>query len=549
MKLNISLKIIILILFLTISFISIFNVEFQYKLLVFGIFSFFILSLLVKSKKITILLLISLFVSFLLIAYLSFIQEGVVISNVELNSSSFENGLRINQIIEKIDDKEIKSIDDYNLIINEKFNSGEKVKTIIKTNSKEAILFLDSPPKITIKEIPKTNLKLGLDLSGGSRALISAKEKNLSSSEAKDLSLILDNRLNVYGISDVKIRPVSDLAGDNYVLIEIAGATPQDLKDLISKQGNFEAKIGNETVFKGGEKDITSVGRNTQESRIESCKESGEMHFCRFSFSIYLSQKAAEKHAELTRNLTLNQSNPEYLSQKLNLYLDNKLIDSLFISKGLKGQVTTSIMISGSGEGKTREEAYQNAVYEMNRFQTILITGSLPYKLEIVKLDTISPELGNNFSKSIFLVAILSFITISLIIFLRYKKIKSSTALLITSVSEIIIILGIATIINWNLDLSSIAGIIATIGTGIDQQIIILDESRNGRELNLKQRLKRAFSIILGTYFTAVVALLPLLWAGAGLLKGFAITTILGISIGILITRPAFTDMVKIIEE
>ena len=77
----------------------------------------------------------------------------------------------------------------------------------------------------------------------------------------------------------------------------------------------------------------------------------------------------------------------------------------------------------------------------------------------------------------------------------------------------------------------------------------ILDEAREKAIMSLKQKLKRAFSIILGAYFTAVVALIPLLWAGAGLLKGFAITTIIGISVGVLITRPAFTDMVKKFEE
>ena len=122
-------------------------------------------------------------------------------------------------------------------------------------------------------------------------------------------------------------------------------------------------------------------------------------------------------------------------------------------------------------------------------------------------------------------------------------------ALLFTSISEIIIILGIASFIEWNLDLPSIAGILATIGTGIDQQIIILDESRQKVMLSLKQKLKRAFSIILGAYFTAVVALIPLLWAGAGLLKGFAITTIIGITVGVLITRPAFADMIILFEK
>ena len=184
----------------------------------------------------------------------------------------------------------------------------------------------------------------------------------------------------------------------------------------------------------------------------------------------------------------------------------------------------------------------------MNKLQTILITGSLPYKLEIVKLDTISPTLGGDFINSIFLAGLAALIAVSLIVFARYRNFKSSILLLITSLSEIIIILGIASFINWNLDLPSIAGILATIGTGIDDQIVILDEARQSKFLSIKERMKRAFAIILGAYFTALVSLLPLMWAGAGLLKGFAITTLIGISTGVLITRPAFSDMIRNID-
>ena len=49
-----------------------------------------------------------------------------------------------------------------------------------------------------------------------------------------------------------------------------------------------------------------------------------------------------------------------------------------------------------------------------------------------------------------------------------------------------------------------------------------------------------AFSLI-------VVSMLPLFWAGAGILKGFALTTIIGVSIGVLITRPAFAEIIKLI--
>lgn len=480
----------------------------------------------------------------------AFFQEGVLITNVDQNSSAFEQGLKQGQIIVGIDDEKIDGIEDFSKIVLEKFSSNENVKTIFKMQDSEIIFYSDEIPDVIVSEIPKTNIKLGLDLEGGSRALVQAQEKKLSSSEVGDLVKVISNRLDVYGIADMNVRSVSDLSGDNYVLIEIAGATPKDLEELISKQGKFEAKIGNETVFVGGDKDVTSVCRNDATcAGIDTCQKSETGYFCRFKFSIFLSEEAANKHANVTGGLEINVENPEYLSEKLDLYLDDNLVDSLFIGKGLKGRVETQIVISGSGTGEIQSEAYEDAEKSMHKLQTVLITGSLPYKLEIVKLDTISPTLGKEFIKSIFLAGLAALIAVSIVVFFRYKKFKSSIALLITSISEIIIILGVASFIEWNLDLPSIAGILATIGTGIDSQIIILDEAKQGMFLSIKQRMKRAFAIILGTYFTAVVALLPLLWAGAGLLKGFAITTILGISVGVLITRPAFTDMVKRIEE
>jgi len=119
---------------------------------------------------------------------------------------------------------------------------------------------------------------------------------------------------------------------------------------------------------------------------------------------------------------------------------------------------------------------------------------------------------------------------------------------LFTSFSELFIILGFAALIRWNLDLPSIAGILATIGTGVDQQIIIMDEAKRRKTLSIKQRIKHASSIILTAYLTLVAAMIPLYWAGAGLFKGFAFTTIIGVTAGILVTRPAFAEMIKRIE-
>ncbi len=479
-----------------------------------------------------------------------FLEKGVVITSIDQNSTLFEQGLRKGQIITEIDGVNIENLDDFTNTLKGKYSGNKSVSLSIKTKDSEYFLLSNEPPVITVSELSKTNIKTGLDLSGGSRALIKAKDKELSSKEANDLIAITSNRFNVYGLSDIKIRPVSDLSGNYFMLVEIAGATPKDLETLISNQGKFEARIGNDTAFIGGKKDITFVCRNDATcAGIESCQRSGNTEFCNFRFSISLSEDAAQRHADITGNLSLNSNNTEYLSEKLDLYLDDKLVDSLFIGKDLNGRVTTQIQISGSGVGETREDAVNSAQEEMNQLQTILITGSLPYKLEIVKLDTISPVLGKEFIKIILFAGIAAIFAVAIIIFIRYRKLKSSLALLITVFSEVIIILGVASFIKWDLDLLSIAGILATIGTGIDQQIIVLDEAKQSKFLSIKERIKRAFSIIVGTYFTAVVSLIPLYWAGAGLLKGFVVTTIIGITAGVLITRPAFTEMIKKIEE
>lgn len=185
----------------------------------------------------------------------------------------------------------------------------------------------------------------------------------------------------------------------------------------------------------------------------------------------------------------------------------------------------------------------------MKKMQTILITGSLPYKLKIVKLDTISPLLGQRFNYLILLTGLVGLLAVSIIIFIRYRNFKASLALLVTSFSEVIIILGVAALINWNLDLPSIVGILVTICTGVDQQIVILDESKSKRIESMKEKLKNALFIVVSAFFTVFVSLLPLFWAGAGLLKGFALTTMIGLTIGVLITRPAFADMLKIIDQ
>ena len=136
---------------------------------------------------------------------------------------------------------------------------------------------------------------------------------------------------------------------------------------------------------------------------------------------------------------------------------------------------------------------------------------------------------------------------------LRYRKIQIMILIMITLFSEVVILLGVAALIHWNLDIASIAGIIIMLGTGVNDQIVITDEILMGKTtttiFNWKERIKRAFSIVFGAYATVVVAMIPLLFAGAGLLKGFALTTIIGLTIGVLVTRPTYASVIEILSK
>ncbi len=473
-------------------------------------------------------------------------ESGIVVKSVEANSEIFNSGLKTGEIIKSVNNVEIETKEEYANQIDKLLSDGIEKRIDITTDKGSYTLFTNKVPEITIENIPKTKIATGLDLRGGSRALVEADEK-LSNEQLQDLIEVSRNRFNVYGLSDVQIKGITDLEGNKFMLVEVAGASPQDLQTLIGQQGKFEAKIANQTVFVGG-KDINDVCRNDAScAAVTNCFDDAEGSFCNFAFTIFLTADAARKHADVTDKIEIDTSG-QYLTERLFLYVDDEEVDSLLISSNLKGQLTSEISIQGSGQGATRDDALKDARANMNRLQTILITGSLPYKLNIVKLDSISPTLGGNFVYLILLAGAASIIVVSFIIFIRYRKIKASLALLMTSFSELLIILGFAALIKWNLDLPSIAGILATIGTGVDQQIVILDEATKEKTLSIKQRIKKALFVIVTAYLTSLFALLPLWWAAAGLFKGFAFTTILGITIGVLITRPAFAEIIGRIE-
>src|SRR3989344_430497 len=426
-------------------------------------------------------ILLVIFIALSLIAIHPALSKGVAIRNVISNSSASIAGIPqpkpnvqpvARERILSVNNKPVNTIEDFY-----KYTSGipPNKSLQIKTTKGAYKLTTSEDLGLRVYEAPTTNIRKGLDLQGGTRVLLQPEVKLNNF----DLGVLIDNmkeRLNVYGLSDIVIRDAGDLSGNQYIVVEIAGATEEEIKDLLAKQGKFEAKIGNKTVFRGGQ-DIVYVGRSAQEARIEDCGSGGSQWSCRFSLLITLSQEAAQRQADATKDLSVvydqSSQRSDYLSEKLELYLDDKKVDELNIAADLKGQALTQISISGPGVGTNLQEAQFSTAENMKRLQTILITGSLPVKLNIVKTDSISPVLGEQFINNAILMSALAILSVAVVVGIRYWKLIIAIPILITMLSEVIILLGVAAFIGWNIDLASIAGILVAIGTGVDDQIVI----------------------------------------------------------------------------
>jgi preprotein translocase subunit SecD len=121
--------------------------------------------------------------------------------------------------------------------------------------------------------------------------------------------------------------------------------------------------------------------------------------------------------------------------------------------------------------------------------------------------------------------------------------------MILTAFSEVLILLGVAAYLGYPLDLAVIAGFIAVIGTGVDDLIIIADEVMSEGDVSSQRvfdsRFKRAFWVIGVAAGTTIIAMSPLAVLSLGDLRGFAIFTILGVIVGVAITRPAYGDILR----
>lgn len=349
------------------------------------------------------------------------------------------------------------------------------------------------------------------------------------STETRDLTKnILSDKLNSMGLKDIPVRTV----GEDYILIDFAGIDLATAKEIAEKPGKFEIRIqttGNETEHVLYGDSIVGVG-------IPSFHD--EQWHTPFTLD--------DEGARTLQKVALETGaidNPD--SHYLMMYLDGVEIYGAPLSPSAASKLREGPIYSWEASTGTDEAAKTEAT----TLQVHLRAGALPVNVKLVGSGHVDAGLGSQFKTAALVAGFIALLAVAAVVYFKYKRPEILIPMIGTSTSEVIMLLGVAAMIGWQLDLASIAGVIASIGTGIDHLVIITDEVLYEGKLPptrvFKSRIAKAFTIILGAASTNIIALSPLVVMGFGSLKGFAITTIIGVLIGVLIARPVYGIVIK----
>lgn len=349
---------------------------------------------------------------------------------------------------------------------------------------------------------------------------------------------VLDQKLNRLGMQDIKVRVV----GNQFILIDLAGVDVSTAQDIVGKPGKFEIRIQtqnnqSEHVLYGDAIESVDIPR----------ADRGDMAGVPFT----LSESGASTLQKAAIDVGATK-NPK--AHELSMYLDKDQVFSAPLAPELASSIAKAPMRNLVAEVGTGDAG----ILKAKELYIHLKEGALPVNVKVIGSGQVTAALGSQFKFQIVIAGILALLAVAGMIFWRYRNRRIVFPLVFTSVSEVIMILGIWSLLGWQLDLAGIAGIITVIGTGVDQLVIITDRlisgatslpgksegkyAASGSKLHA-QRIMEILGIIIGAAATTVAGMLPLLRMGFGSLTGFALTVIIGVFIGVGIARPAYASI------
>ena len=205
------------------------------------------------------------------------------------------------------------------------------------------------------------------------------------------------------------------------------------------------------------------------------------------------------------------------VNKPMAVVLDNKVQEVANIQEAIRDQGR----ISGLGEQKAKD------------LSLMLRTGALPASIHYLEERTVGPSLGADSIRKGVTASIVGMLAVMIFMLVYYKGagINADLALFL----NLVILLGFMGFTSATLTLPGIAGVILTVGMGVDSNVLIFErireELRAGKSpaAAVDQGFAHAWTTILDTHVTTMVSAAILFLFGTGPVKGFAVTLVFGL--------------------
>jgi len=402
--------------------------------------------------------------------------------------------------------------------------------------------------------IASRGLHQGLDLKGGvqvgvrvltddaikgdDKDLPAARQRELRENATVQTMRVLQNRLNSTGVGEISIQRTGSTT-DYALQIQVPGAEdPKRVKQLIQATALLEIKLVERGPFETEQAAIASYSGGLPQSvqilsqrndtrpavyyvlRVDAAVSGGDLK------SVMLSRDRLMRPAvgfALTANGTTRFASvtEQNVGRFLAIVLDGTIQSVAQITRKISGDG----IIEGGSKGFALEEAKDLVL--------ILRSGALPARTEYTSELVVGPSLGRDSIRKGMMASIVAVgsVTSFMVAYYRMAGVNAAIAMLV----NLLFLLGMMAGLDAILTLPGIAGIVLTIGVGIDSNVLIFERIRE--ELASGKRayaavtvgFQRVFRTLIDTHLAAMISAVILGMLGTGAVRGFAVTLGMGL--------------------
>jgi SecD/SecF fusion protein len=390
---------------------------------------------------------------------------------------------------------------------------------------------------VTIKGIGpigpiQNDIKLGLDISGGVYVVMEAQTQELGadanlSELMEQTKSVIERRVNEMGLSE----PIVTIEGENRIRVELPGADNSDEAiSAIGRTAQLKFLLADGTEMLSGT-DISNSGvdRNQEltggyDVTLKFTKSGGDNFYEATRRASAGEIANDDRMKDASGAVAKDASGNEIAANAIVIMLDNEIISAPTARQAIQG---TEARITGNF---TEDEAKQLSM--------LIRGGALPVDLKEVESSAIGATLGMGALKSSLTAGIIGIGLVLLLMLFMYRLpgLGANCALLLYIPG----LLWVVVLLKGVLTLPGIAGIVLSIGMAVDANVIIFarirEEVASGKSLRVacSHGFRNAFRTVLDSQVTTFIAALILYQFGTGPVRGFALTLMIGIIIGMI---------------